>query len=62
MTNQSVIQKVISKVRVAAETIMYTIEAGLHRTDIDEQLPPNVERHGRHLLVRVMNEDEHQRR
>ena len=55
MTNPTVIQKVIAKVRVAAEAIMYTFDAGLHRSDIDEQLPPNVERHGNQLLVRVTN-------
>lgn len=55
MTNRTVISKVTETVRAAVETIMYTFDAGLHRNDIDEQLPPNVVRHGNHLLVRVTN-------
>ena len=55
MTNPSVISKVTSKVRVAVDAIVETFDAGLHRMDIDEQLPPNVVRHGNRYLVRVTN-------
>ena len=55
MTNPSVISKVTSKVRVAVEALIETFDAGLHRMDIDEQLPPNVVRHGNRYLVRVTN-------
>lgn len=61
MTNQTVVSKVSSKVRVALEAMTDTLDAGLFRTDIDEQLPPNVERHGNYLLVRVTNPSDQRR-
>lgn len=62
MTNRSTLSKTVSNVRASLGLIADTVFAGLFHNDIDELLPPNVERHGSQLVVKVLNPAENQNR
>lgn len=61
MTNRSSLSQAVSNVRESLGVIVDTVFAGLFHTDIDELLPPNVERRGGQLLVKVTNPSEDRR-
>lgn len=61
MTNQSTLAQAASRAREAFGLIADTVFAGLFHTNVDELLPPNVERRNGQLLVKVVNPSEERR-